>query len=111
MNERIYLGIKSHVVCIKQETGREVWRIQLEKGQITNVAVCGDIVVAYSGGILFGLRAEDGEILWKNELNGLGYGYCIIAGDSSSVVSAAAQQAAQQAQLAATIAVTAAAAG
>ena len=106
MNQRIYLGISSHVICIERETGREIWRIQLRQGKITNVAVCGDMVVAYSGGFLLGLRAEDGEVLWENELPGLGYGYCIIAGDSSPAVFAAAFQN----QLSAAIAASSAAA-
>ena len=48
---------------------------------------------AYAGGHLYCVHAKSGEIQWENELKGLGYGTCIIAGaDNNSVIQAQANQ-------------------
>ncbi len=98
MNHRVYLGIKAHVVCIDSSSGRELWRTELRNSQLTTISVCGEVLIAYAGGHLFGLKPEDGTILWTNQLPGLGYGYCLIAGDSDSTALAAAAGQVQQSQ-------------
>ena len=90
MSSDIYITIKAHVVCIDQKTGEEKWRTKLKRYGIMPVVDTGEVIVAYSGGHLFGLDKETGEILWENGLPGLGHGTCLISGDS-------AQQAAQTA--------------
>jgi len=86
MNEfqRVYIGIKAHVVCIEMATGREVWRTKVKRSQIISVVVEEDLIVAHAGGELFGLDWSSGKILWKNGLSGLGYGYCYMATESGN---------------------------
>lgn len=84
MKDHVYLGIHKHVLCIDKRTGREIWRTELKRSHLVTVTVSDDIILAHAGGHLFGLRAADGSILWKNELPGLGYGYCVIATDAST---------------------------
>ncbi|MEK7953357.1 outer membrane protein assembly factor BamB family protein [Luteolibacter soli] len=109
MEDRVYLGICRHVLCVHKRTGREIWRAELKRTQLVTVMVADDIILAHAGGSLFGLRMEDGAILWRNDLPGLGYGYCTLATDgSASSGAAAASQQAQQAQVAAMAAATAA---
>jgi hypothetical protein len=82
----IFLGIKSHAVCINKTTGDELWRTKLGTnwGSVTNVQLEGDTVIAYSNGVLYALSAASGNIKWKNKLKGLGHSYCIIAGKDSA---------------------------
>ncbi len=113
MKDRIYLGVHRHVLCLDKRTGQELWRTELKRSHLVTVMVAGDVILAHAGGSLFGLRIEDGVILWQNELQGLGYGYCTLASDGSGASSPAAAQQAQQAQaaaMAAAAATTAAAA-
>ncbi len=84
MKNHTYLGIKSHVICINTNTGREVWRCKIKRSPLINVAVDGDVVIAHSRGILYGIERSSGKLLWENGLRGLGYGYCMIATEGGS---------------------------
>ena len=79
----VYLGMKAYVVCINVLTGEEVWRSKVKRSQIISVIVEEKIVIAHSGGHLFGLDRNSGQLLWKNTLPGLGYGYCFLATENS----------------------------
>ncbi|MRX28420.1 PQQ-binding-like beta-propeller repeat protein [Kangiella sp. HZ709] len=107
----VYIGMAGHVTCIDKSTGREVWRTKIKKGSsLTNLIKEGNQIIAYSGGHLFALNALTGDIQWENELKGLGYSYCIIAGsDQTSGASASAATAQQTATAASVVATTTAA--
>ena len=83
--ERIFLGIKGHVVCLNKHTGEELWRrkIKTDWGKPT-IVVLSEQLFVYVQGVLFCLRAEDGQVLWENPLKGLGSGSCIIAIEGKS---------------------------
>lgn len=93
MNDRLYIGIKGHVLCIDKGSGREIWKTHLKKSSLTNLTEDGDRIFAHAGGQLFCLRTSDGLIEWKNPLVGMGYGYCLFAGnDPAPAMAAAAAQ-------------------
>lgn len=105
--ERLYLGISGHIVCINKQDGTELWRTKLKSSAITNVYFEQGSLYAHAGGHLYSVHAKSGEIQWKNELKGLGYGTCIIAGSNSSIIQAqASQQAASAAAIGSTVAAT-----
>ena len=85
--KKLFLGIKGHVVCLNKKTGSELWRKKLRSSTITNIIFDGDSVLAYSNGHLFSLDPDTGDQLWENQLNGLGYGYCMIASEDLNVSS------------------------
>lgn len=95
--DKLFLGIKSHVVCINKNTGDKLWATKLKSSTITNVYYENDKIFAYSGGHLFCLKASDGAIVWENTLKGFGYSTCIIASESQNSALIANQIAAQQA--------------
>ena len=113
----MYIGIRGNVVCLHKETGQILWKTFLKNGNLTNITVEGDRLLAYSGGHLFSLDSATGSVLWENELSGLGYGPCIIATTTDTQGTVAAAQAQAQAQqasaaaAAAAVAATAASAG
>lgn len=84
--ERLYIGIKGHVVCLDKSTGGKLWDTKLKSTDLTNVHHDGDFVYAYASGHLFCLDAKTGGIKWKNELEGYGYGTCIIAGNQQNTI-------------------------
>ena len=94
--DKLFLGIKSHVVCIDKSSGHELWRSKLKTSTITNVYYENDMVFAYAGGHLFCVNAYDGSIKWENTLKGLGYSTCIIASEHQNNAVISAQVAAQQ---------------
>lgn len=77
----LFLGIKGHVVCIRKTDGQEVWRTKLINDPITTVFVKEKEIYATSKGRLFALNANTGDIIWENQLPGLGHGVCIIGAD------------------------------
>ena len=94
--KRLYLGIKGHVVCLRKEDGKELWRTSLKGRGFTNVVVEPDGVFAYSRGILYALNADSGSVLWQNELPGLGFDACTIGSANQTPVAIAAIKAAQE---------------
>lgn len=101
MQDRFYVGVKRYVLCLDRQTGREIWRTELKSSVLVNLVVSGDMIFAHAGGVMFGLRTADGAILWRNEFEGLGYGYCLIATDPGPAVPAGAIAAASAATAAA----------
>lgn len=105
--EKIFLGIKGHIVCLDKNTGNTIWTTKLKSTSgITNVFLDGDKLIAYSSGHIFCLQSSDGELLWTNTLKGFGYGPCIIATENQNSSAVANQFNAQQAPVAATVAAT-----
>lgn len=94
--KRLYLGIKGHVVCVRKEDGKELWRTPLAGRGFTNVVVEPDGIFAYTRGILYSLNADSGTILWQNELPRLGFDTCIIGSANQTPVAVAAIKAAQE---------------
>ena len=95
--DKLFLGIKSHVVCISKKSGEQLWATKLKSSTITNVYYEEGKVFAYSGGHLFCLNSLDGSITWENTLKGFGYSTCIIASENQNGAVIANQIAAQQA--------------
>ena len=102
MNDRLYIGIKGHVLCMDKGSGREIWRTHLKSSTLTNITLDGDLIFAHAGGHLFCLRTNDGLIQWTNPLTGMGYGYCLFAGGDSAQATTAAAATSQQQAAAAT---------
>ena len=92
---RLYLGIKGHVVCIRKEDGKEQWRTPLKGRGFTNVVVEPDGVFAYTRGRLYALDAGSGTIRWSNDLPRLGFDACTIGSANQTPVALAAIKAAQ----------------
>lgn len=109
--DKLFLGINNHVICVNKKDGREFWKTKLRSSTITNVYYEANNVFAYSGGHLFCLDAQNGSVVWENQLKGLGYGTCIIASEHQSSAVIASQVATQQTSAAASsVAVTSGAA-
>jgi outer membrane protein assembly factor BamB len=103
-DDRLYIGIKGHVVCLDKRNGQEVWRTQVRSSVLTTVVIDEAALFVYAGGHLFCLCAETGAVVWENELPGLGYGHCIIATAGNQGMATAAVQQAQAQQAAASAA-------
>ena len=94
--QRLYIGVGSHVVAIDPATGNEYWRTKLKTSHFVTVSVAARQIYAGAGGELFCLDPMTGEILWRNKLKGLGWGL-VTFGSPGDVAAAAAIAAAQQA--------------
>ena len=75
---RIFAGCGGAVACLDPHNGAVLWHTRIKTLQ-TPVALCldegvpgGQLLVAGSG-LLFGLAAHRGTLIWDNELKGLGY--------------------------------------
>ena len=96
--EKLYIGIKGHVLCLDKATGNVQWEQKLRSGDLTNVIQDGNHIFAYVSGHLFCLDAATGNIKWKNELSGMGYGACIFASNLQATAYASAYEEAQREQ-------------
>jgi len=75
----VFLGIKHSVVALERGTGREMWRTRLPSASGFVTVVCdGNNIFAGSSGKSYCLDLN-GNLLWKNELPGLGFGLICIA--------------------------------
>jgi outer membrane protein assembly factor BamB len=106
--QRLFIGIQGKAVCLDKATGDILWSTKLKSSSsVTNVYYEENQVFAYSGGHLFCLNAETGEIKWENGLSGYGFGACIIASESQNSAAAISNQvASQQAAASSTIVAT-----
>jgi hypothetical protein len=69
--KRLFIGIQGKAVCLDKATGDIVWSSKLKSSSaVTNVYYEDNQVFAYSGGHLFCLNADSGEIIWENGLSG-----------------------------------------
>ena len=75
----IYLGIKGKVVALDKSNGERVWLTPLKSGDFVNLFYDGEALFAHTGGELFCLEPATGELRWRNELTGLGYGLATFA--------------------------------
>lgn len=78
-NDIIYIGIKDSVAAFERATGKELWRTRLPSAGGMVVILCdGQNIFAGSAGKFYCLDLE-GELLWKNDLPGLGFGIMCMA--------------------------------
>jgi outer membrane protein assembly factor BamB len=79
--DTLYIGCNGHVAAISTDSGAERWWTSLARGTILaatsfeDVCLLADAGRIYAGshGHLFCIDAATGEILWHNELEGLGF--------------------------------------
>jgi outer membrane protein assembly factor BamB len=75
----VFVGIKSSVVAIDERTGTEVWRAKLRSSDYVTVLWDGEALFAANAGEMWRLDPEHGNILWHNELKGMGRGVVSLA--------------------------------
>ena len=85
-----FIGVRGHVLAIKKESGEVLWQTHLNGGfgdSFVSLATDGALVFAHTRGSLFCMDAVSGQLLWTNDLPGLGYGLasiCANPGQSDS---------------------------
>ena len=95
--EKLFIGIKGHVICLDKETGQSIWTTKLKTlSNVTNVHFEGNALFAYAKGHLYCLDPDDGSVKWTNPLNGFGNGPCIIASENRASAAAIAHAEQQQ---------------
>lgn len=90
-DDTLYIGCNGYVAALRTTDGAELWHTALSTGFISATAredVCvrqhQGRVHAGSHGHLFCLDGASGQILWMNQLSGLGYNDVTLAvGDKS----------------------------
>ncbi|HEY0456371.1 MAG TPA: PQQ-binding-like beta-propeller repeat protein [Verrucomicrobiae bacterium] len=93
-----FLGVQEHVLAIKKGSGDILWRTHLDGGfgdSFVSLATDGTFLFAHTRGKLYCLDAASGQLLWQNDLPGLGYGLasiCAMVGPTDSEAVLAAHQ-------------------
>jgi outer membrane protein assembly factor BamB len=87
----LIIGCNGYVSAILTNTGEELWRTKLREGILggsrgydVSVLIDGAQIFAGCYGRLYCLRASDGEILWNNELKGIGFNEIALARQGTS---------------------------
>ena len=75
----IFTGIKNNVVALDDRTGAEVWRTALRSSDYVTVLWDGEALFAANGGEVWRLEPEHGQVIWHNELKGMGRGLVSLA--------------------------------
>lgn len=78
-NDVLLLGLKHRVTAISRADGHYLWCTEVRggfggSGDFITLACDDSRVFAYSGGHLHCLELSSGQLLWKNELPGYGFG-------------------------------------
>lgn len=75
----VIIGCNGYVSCINTDDGVELWRTKLwdgllggSRGKDVSVLIDGTRVYAGCDGYLYALDVATGDIIWNNELKGLG---------------------------------------
>jgi outer membrane protein assembly factor BamB len=94
----IFVGFSSRVVAIDRDTGALVWQWKSPKGSgYTTLLLDGDRLIVSIMGYTYCLVPATGQVLWFNELAGLGVGVPSLAsvrgGSPANPAAAAAQDA------------------
>lgn len=80
----IFVGIKDSVVALDEHTGAEVWRAELRSSDYVTVFWDGEALLAANAGEVWRLDPARGEVLWHNELKGMGRGLVSLASSRSA---------------------------
>jgi outer membrane protein assembly factor BamB len=75
----VFVGIKDVVVALDDRTGAEVWRTELRANDHVMVYFDGEAVFAANSGEVWRIDAQNGTVLWHNEMKGLGRGLVSLA--------------------------------
>ena len=86
-SSKIFLGVHGEVVALDRTTGQEQWHTKLAGSDFVNLLLDGDRVIATTKGKAFCIDAGTGQLLWRNDLPGLGLGLVSIATASGSTPS------------------------
>ena len=75
-SDLLFLGTYGHVTAVSKRTGRKVWSTSLPKTgwEVVTLVYEEHALFCATAGRLFALDPSTGEILWKNQLKGLGSG-------------------------------------
>jgi len=87
MNKDILIiGSNGFVSAINSNNGQELWRTKLRDGVLggsrgsdVSVLIDGDQIFAGCAGRIYALRPSNGDILWSNDLKGLGHNEVALA--------------------------------
>ena len=75
----VFVGIKSSVIAIDDRAGTELWRVKLKTSDYVTVLWDGEALFAANAGEVWRLDPQRGDILWHNELKGMGRGIVSLA--------------------------------
>lgn len=92
----IFVGIKNCVIALDDRTGAERWRTALRSSDYVSVLWDGEALLAACGGEVWRLDPEGGQVVWHNELKGLGRGLVSLASGRRATTTAETDLAAQK---------------
>jgi outer membrane protein assembly factor BamB len=81
----VYLGVNGNVFALDRATGEAVWCTHLVENTLAvdadevNILIDGDLLIAATAGVAFGMDAATGTPRWRNELPKQGQGWISIA--------------------------------
>ena len=75
----VFVGIKHSVIALDERSGTAVWRTELKSSDYVSVLWDGEALFAANSGEVWRLDPAHGEVLWHNELKGLGRGLVSLA--------------------------------
>ncbi len=99
LSDLVFTGFNKRVAALNKHTGQIIWQWKAyHNGYVTLLLDGGTLIVSVNG-YMFGLDALTGREIWKNEMEGFGYGVASLVSQSgvsgASPLGAAASQPAQ----------------
>ncbi|MEO8376832.1 MAG: PQQ-binding-like beta-propeller repeat protein [Candidatus Sumerlaeota bacterium] len=85
ISEIVFVGTGRSIVAFRKSDGHQLWQKSLSVGLLSvsggfvTLLVDGDLLFAHAMGEIHCLNALTGELIWRDELKGLGYQVASIA--------------------------------
>jgi outer membrane protein assembly factor BamB len=80
----VYVGIKGCVVALDRDSGDEMWRADLRSAEFVSLSFDGTGLFAANSGEAWRLDPATGEMIWHNQMKGLGRGLVSLASSMSA---------------------------
>jgi outer membrane protein assembly factor BamB len=78
--DKLFAGMRGHVVALDKATGSERWRTRLKGAEMVHLASDDRLLYASTRGEVFALDPATGSVLWRNPMKGLGYSFASLLG-------------------------------
>jgi outer membrane protein assembly factor BamB len=78
-DDLVFVGFNRHVVALNRETGAKVWEWKAPQRGYPALLFDGDRLIVSMNGYMYCLAPATGDLLWENNLPGLGMGVSCLA--------------------------------
>ena len=74
LSDLVFTGFNKRVAALRRSTGELVWQWKAYHNGYVTLLLDGEMLIVSVNGYMYGLEALTGREIWRNEMEGFGYG-------------------------------------